>query len=85
MQASRITNVIAFFSGPSIERPGKARDRLLEPNERIAEVLFGLIMVLTLTCSVSVATGDQTTTRELIIAALGCNFAWGSSGRTGPL
>lgn len=67
----------SFFSGPTLERPGKARERLLDPNERIAEILFGLIMVLTLTCSVSVATGDQTTTRDLIIAALGCNFAWG--------
>jgi VIT1/CCC1 family predicted Fe2+/Mn2+ transporter len=75
--ASGVVNVASFFSGPSIERPGKARARLLDPNERIAEVLFGLIMVLTLTCSFSVATGDQTATRELMIAALGCNFAWG--------
>jgi VIT1/CCC1 family predicted Fe2+/Mn2+ transporter len=51
--------------------------QLLTPDERVAEVLFGLIMVLTFTCSFSVATGDQTTTRELVIAALGCNFAWG--------
>jgi VIT1/CCC1 family predicted Fe2+/Mn2+ transporter len=69
--------VIAQFSAPGMERPGKARERLLDPNERIVEVLFGLIMVLTLTCSFSVATGDQTTARELMVAALGCNLAWG--------
>jgi hypothetical protein len=69
--------VASFFSGPAVERPGRARERLLDPNERIAEILFGLIMVLTLTCSFSVATGDQTTTHGLMIAALGCNFAWG--------
>ena len=49
----------------------------LQPDERIAEVLFGLIMVLTFTGSLSVATADRTAVRTMLIGALGCNFAWG--------
>ena len=51
--------------------------RLLEPNERIAEVLFGLIMVLTLTGSLSIAESDRADIRTMLIGALGCNIAWG--------
>lgn len=49
----------------------------LQPNERIAEVLFGLIMVLTFTGSLSVATANRAEVRTMLIGALGCNFAWG--------
>lgn len=51
--------------------------RLLEPNERISEVLFGLIMVLVFTGSLSVATAGRHDVRTMLIGALGCNFAWG--------
>lgn len=50
---------------------------VLEPMERISEVLFGLIMVLTFTGSLSVATADRASARAMLIAALGCNLAWG--------
>ena len=50
---------------------------MLEPNERIAEVLFGLIMVLTFTGSLSVAEADRAEVRTMLIGALGCNLAWG--------
>jgi len=53
--------------------------RVLEPVERLSEILFGLIMALTVTSAVSVATADQMTIRTVLIAALGCNLAWGSS------
>ena len=49
----------------------------LEPGERLAEILFGLIMVLTFTGSLSVATADRTEVRVMLIGALGCNIAWG--------
>ena len=39
------------------KEPVKSSKRVLEPNERISEVLFGLIMVLTFTGSLSVAPG----------------------------
>jgi VIT family len=52
-------------------------ERLLEPMERISEVLFGLIMVLTFTCSFSVAEAGREEVRAMLIGALGCNLAWG--------
>jgi VIT1/CCC1 family predicted Fe2+/Mn2+ transporter len=51
--------------------------RVLEPNERISEVLFGLIMVLTFTGSLSVADAGRDDVRTMLIGALGCNLAWG--------
>jgi hypothetical protein len=55
----------------------KSSKRVLEPQERISEVLFGLIMALTFTGSLSVATTDRAEVRIMLIGALGCNLAWG--------
>jgi len=51
--------------------------RLLNPIERISEILFGLIMALTFTCAISVAETDRIAVKELLIGAIGCNIAWG--------
>ena len=51
--------------------------RVLEPAERISEVLFGLIMVLTFTGSLSIAEAGRDDVRAMLIGALGCNIAWG--------
>ena len=51
--------------------------RVLEPVERLSEVLFGLIMVLTFTGSLSVAEAGRDDVRAMLIGALGCNLAWG--------
>src|SRR5215467_10140844 len=51
--------------------------RVLEPVERVQEVLFGLIMVLTFTGSLSVAEAGREDVRTMLIGALGCNIAWG--------
>lgn len=51
--------------------------RVLEPIERISEVLFGLIMILTFTCSFSVAGAGRSEVRTMLLGALGCNLAWG--------
>ena len=51
--------------------------RVLEPIERLSEILFGLIMALTITGAVSVATADRLAIRTMLLAALGCNLAWG--------
>ncbi len=51
--------------------------RVLEPYERISEVIFGVIMVLTFTGSLSVAEAGRDNVRTMLIGALGCNFAWG--------
>lgn len=50
---------------------------VLSPIDRISEVLFGLIMVLTFTGAISVAQDGRDEVRELLWAALGCNVAWG--------
>jgi hypothetical protein len=50
---------------------------VLDPVERVSEVLFGLIMVLTFTGSLSIATAGREDIRTMLIGALGCNFAWG--------
>ena len=49
---------------------------LLNPLDRAGEVLFGLIMTLTFTCSISIAT-HETEMRQLLIGAIGSNIAWG--------
>jgi hypothetical protein len=49
----------------------------LEPGERLGELLFGLIMVLTFTLGAGIELSDREETRSLLIAALGCNVAWG--------
>jgi hypothetical protein len=57
--------------------PTKPTLRVLDTMERISEVLFGLIMVLTATGALSVVTADRAQIRTLVIGALGCNLAWG--------
>jgi len=53
-------------------------ERHLDPASRLGEVLFGLIMVLsvTLTAGLSAHEGPEGL-RQLLLAALGCNIAWG--------
>jgi len=52
--------------------------RYLDPSDRVGEVLCGLIMVLdsTLIAGLTAGAGRQGV-RHLLIAALGCNIAWG--------
>jgi hypothetical protein len=49
----------------------------LDPGERMGELLFGLIMVLTFTLGAGIELGGREEARELLIAVLGCNTAWG--------
>lgn len=53
------------------------RQRVLDPVSRMSEILFGLLMVLTFTGTFSVANAGESSVRELLIASLGCNLAWG--------
>ena len=53
------------------------RKRLLDPVDRISEVLFGLIMALTFTCSISAAEVGRDDVRVMLVGAIGCNVAWG--------
>ena len=50
---------------------------VLDPIDRVSEVIFGLLMALTFTGSLSVASAGREDVRTMMIAALGCNLAWG--------
>ncbi len=74
---------ISFAFKPGSERTSemstdltKKPGRVLDPVERISEFLFGLIMVLTLTCTFNVNRASPGGVRILIMEALGCNLAW---------
>jgi len=49
---------------------------VLDPFERVSEVIFGVLMALTFTGSLSVATPGQDV-HTMLFAAFGCNLAWG--------
>ena len=51
-----------------------SRQRLLDPMDRMAEVLCGLIMVMTFTLAIK---REGWTVREALVSAMGCNLAWG--------
>lgn len=58
--------------------PAEARPRpILDPTERFSEVLFGLLMVLTFTGTLSITAEGHAEVRTMLIGAIGCNFAWG--------
>jgi hypothetical protein len=60
----------------TVEPTRTKRPGALDPMQRLSEMLFGLIMVLTFTGSVSVTAGDVDV-RTMLVAALGCGIAWG--------
>ncbi|MFI5316321.1 MAG: VIT family protein [Myxococcota bacterium] len=55
-------------------------DKYLDPAESLSEVLFGVIMTLTFTlgAGILVRADDASAAQQLLIAALGCNVAWGT-------
>jgi len=55
----------------------KAREPLLNPVDRVSELIFGLFMALTFVGVVSMATADRQEIQTMLYAALGCNIAWG--------
>jgi hypothetical protein len=54
-----------------------ARKPLLNPVDRVSEMIFGLFMALTFVGVVSMATADRQEIETMLAAALGCNIAWG--------
>ena len=51
--------------------------RVLDPLDRMSEILFGIIMVLTFTGSIRVVEAGREDLKEVLVGALGCNLAWG--------
>jgi len=50
---------------------------VLSPVERFSEILFGLIMTLSITGTMSVVSGGREEVRIMWLSVLGCNIAWG--------
>ena len=63
-------------ANPPVDSSGTISQRVLDPPQRMSEVLFGHIMVLTFTGSLEVATAGKADVRALLVTALGCNLAW---------
>src|SRR6476659_10516987 len=53
--------------------------RYLDPATSLAEVLFGLIMTLTFTLGAGMVVENEgrAGARQLLVAVVGCNLAWG--------
>jgi len=67
---------LSGIANEALKCPSARPKRVLEPVERISEFLFGLIMVLTLTCSFNVVGANRGSVRTMLLEALGCNVAW---------
>ena len=63
---------ISFYKGFLVEY-----SEIIDRNERLSEIIFGVIMTLTFTGVISVATEGMQGIRSTLWAALGCNIAWG--------
>jgi len=50
---------------------------VLSPVERFSEILFGLIMTLSITGTMSIVSGGREEVRIMWLSVLGCNLAWG--------
>ena len=50
---------------------------VLDPIDRASEAIFGVLMAVSITGSLSAATAGREEIRTMLITALGCNLAWG--------
>jgi hypothetical protein len=61
----------------STQRKQSSFERYLDPSDRLDELLFGLIMVLSITLGVGLATDEGGSTLQVAVTIFGCNLAWG--------
>jgi len=61
------------------ENRSSLADRYLDPASSLGEIMFGLIMTLTFTLGAGIIIEDEGRegARDLLIALIGCNIAWG--------
>lgn len=50
---------------------------VLDSIDRVSEIVFGILMAMTFTGTLSVATAGHEQVRTMMLTALGCNLAWG--------
>jgi hypothetical protein len=65
------------ISATDVEHKQSFVMRYLDPSDRLDELLFGLIMVLSITLAVGLATDEDGSTLQVALTILGCNLAWG--------
>jgi len=53
------------------------RNSVLDPVERASEVIFGVLMAVSITGSISVVNASRGQWGDLLLAAFSCNIAWG--------
>jgi hypothetical protein len=59
------------------EQEKEKRVPVLDPVSRISEIIFGVLMALSFTGALNVATAGREEVRTVMLTALGCNLAWG--------
>ena len=64
---------LSGIANEALKCPSTKPKRVLEPVERISEFLFGLIMVLVLTCTFNVRGANRGSVRTMMMGALGCD------------
>ncbi len=69
--------MLAPNSQPSPRTAGDPVRTGSDPVARTSEVLFGLIMALTFTGTLTAATAGREDVRALLVGMIGCNLAWG--------
>src|SRR5580765_4775330 len=62
---------------PREDAPMLHSARILDPFDRVSEVIFGVLMAMTFIGTLNIATAGGQEVRTVMVAALGCNVAWG--------
>src|SRR5262245_8510126 len=75
--AGPLQEPVPSATAPALSVLTSGDGRILDPIDRVSEILFGLFMVMTFTGTLSAATAGREDVRTMLIAAIGCNIAWG--------
>jgi hypothetical protein len=65
------------FTPAMSSKTRNAFDAVLSPFERGGEIVFGILMAVSVTAATEIAASGETGVRQLMVAALACNLAWG--------
>jgi hypothetical protein len=64
------------LSESKVNAPERTR-HVLDPIDRLSEIIFGLLMALSFTGTMSALIAEGENVGSVLIAAVGCNVAWG--------
>jgi len=60
-----------------MDEASETQKPVLDPIERATEAIFGIVMAMSITGSMSIATAGDQQVRTMLLGALGGNLAWG--------